>query len=273
MTSLKESLLLTDGGVVSIVGAGGKTSLMFRIAKELSRAGESVLTTTTTKIFMPAKHQSPKVIISDSLEEILIKSGVVLKNTPHLTAASEVLTAMFDVKSREAKMAKRPKLIGFEPEFIDELHKAGVFRWILVEADGAAGKPLKAPDLHEPVIPESTAKIIGVIGLDGMGKPLDKQWVFRPHRFGEITGLHHSEIITEIDCVSSILHENGIMKGAPGGAVRMILLNKADHPERLAVARKIVSLLERKKNTGLQRIIIGQVLQEPAVIEYSDLRD
>lgn len=272
MTSLKEGLRLTDGGVVSIVGAGGKTSLMFRIARELSRAGESVLTTTTTKILMPAKHQSPRVIISNSLEEILIKSGVVIKEAPHITAASEVLTPMFDGHSREAKMAKRRKLIGFEPEFIDDLHKAGVFRWILVEADGAVGRPLKAPDLHEPVIPESTAKIIGVIGLDGMAKPLNEKWVFRPRRFGEITGLRHNEIITEIDCVSAILHENGIMKGAPVGAVRMILLNKADHPERLAVARKIVSLLEKKKDTGLQRIIIGQVLHEPAVIEYCDLR-
>ena len=178
MVSLRESLMLTEGGVVSIVGAGGKTSLMFRIARELSQAGESVLTTTTTKILMPGMDQSSKVIVSDSLGEFLSKTGRVIKDDPHITAASEVLTAMFDVQSRQTKMDHRRKLIGFQPEFIDAVYTAGVFNWILVEADGAAGKPLKAPDPHEPVIPESTAKIIGILGLDGVGKPLDSSSVF-----------------------------------------------------------------------------------------------
>jgi probable selenium-dependent hydroxylase accessory protein YqeC len=77
--------MLTEGGVVSIVGAGGKTSLMFRIARELSQAGESVLTTTTTKILMPGKDQSARVIVSDSLGEFLNKSGMAIKDNPHIT--------------------------------------------------------------------------------------------------------------------------------------------------------------------------------------------
>lgn len=271
MTSLRESLMLTEGGVVSIVGAGGKTSLMFRIARELSQAGESVLTTTTTKILMPGKDQSSKVIVSDSLAEFLSKSGMVIKDDPHITAASEVLTAMFDVQSRQTNMDHRRKLIGFQPEFIDAVYNAGVFNWILVEADGAAGKPLKAPDPHEPVIPKSTARLIGILGLDGVGKPLDNEWVFRPHRFAEITGLSEGDIINAADCVISIIHESGIMKGAPGGAERLVFLNKADHPDRLGVARKIAALLEKKKDAGLRRVIIGQALHEPPVIEYRDL--
>lgn len=57
MTSLREGLMLEDGGVVSIVGAGGETSLMFGIARELSIAGESVLT--TTKMEMPPRSNPP----------------------------------------------------------------------------------------------------------------------------------------------------------------------------------------------------------------------
>ena len=38
MTTLREAFLLEDGGVISLVGAGGKTSLMFRIAGEISKA-------------------------------------------------------------------------------------------------------------------------------------------------------------------------------------------------------------------------------------------
>ncbi len=52
-TSLIDILKLKSQGVISIIGAGGKTSLMFSLAKELSKSGKKVLTTTTTKIFMP----------------------------------------------------------------------------------------------------------------------------------------------------------------------------------------------------------------------------
>jgi len=48
--SLYHALLLENGGVITIVGAGGKTSMMFQLAKVLSSAGDTVLTTTTTKI-------------------------------------------------------------------------------------------------------------------------------------------------------------------------------------------------------------------------------
>ena len=221
---------------------------------------------------MPGKDQSTHVIVSDSLEEFLNKSGMLVKDDPHITAASKVLTAMFDAKSRQTRTDQRQKLIGFQPEFIDAIHTAGIFNWILVEADGAAGKPLKAPDPHEPVIPGSTTRLIGVLGLDGVGKPLDNEWVFRPHRFGEITGLGEGDIVDAADCVASILHENGIMKDAPKGADRLVFLNKADHPERLRTARKIAALLENQKDAGLRRVIIGQALHEPPTIEYRDLR-
>ena len=64
MTSLRQALMLGDGGVISLVGAGGKTSLMFKLAHELSRTGGSVLTTTTTKILEPEPDQSSCVIVS-----------------------------------------------------------------------------------------------------------------------------------------------------------------------------------------------------------------
>ncbi|MCK7504559.1 MAG: hypothetical protein MZV70_11045 [Desulfobacterales bacterium] len=49
-----DALLLHGGGVVSLVGAGGKTSLMYRLARELAGTGQAVLTTTTTRIYPPA---------------------------------------------------------------------------------------------------------------------------------------------------------------------------------------------------------------------------
>ncbi|MCP4695036.1 MAG: putative selenium-dependent hydroxylase accessory protein YqeC [Desulfobacterales bacterium] len=209
MTTIRDALKLEGGGVVGIVGAGGKTSLMFRLAHELSRDGETVLTTTTTRILAPTKEQSPAVILSTSPEDLLEKAKSRLKQTPHLTAAAKKIHD------------QRNKLMGFPPEIIDALMASGVFKWILVEADGAARKPLKAPAPHEPVIPRCAAWLVGVIGLNSVGKPLSEEWVFRPGLYAGITGLNLGEPVTEASIAASLVHDQGIMKGCPAGAARI----------------------------------------------------
>ncbi len=255
--SLRHILMLEGGGVVSIVGAGGKTSLMFRIARELIEAGESVLTTTTTKIEMPTKEQSPHVIQSDSIEEILGKAKVLLKKSPHISAVS---------KYNSFKM----KLIGFKPEFIDEIWKTGLFKWILVEADGAARRPMKAPSSHEPVITKSTRWLIAVVGVDSVGKHLDERWIFRPEIYADITGLSLGEYVNASSIAAAVMHERGIMKGCPPEAMRFAFINKADIQLGLEAGREIVGYLKKTKG-NLTRAAIGTALYEPPVMEYYDM--
>jgi probable selenium-dependent hydroxylase accessory protein YqeC len=73
--------------MISLVGAGGKTSLMFALAKDLQHRKKKVITTTTTKIFQPGPEESPKVILGgiDALKEI--ESGLALHG--HITWAAE----------------------------------------------------------------------------------------------------------------------------------------------------------------------------------------
>lgn len=49
---MPELFNLIKGDIVSITGAGGKTSLMFYLANKLKKRG-TVLIVTTTKIFKP----------------------------------------------------------------------------------------------------------------------------------------------------------------------------------------------------------------------------
>ncbi len=79
--------------MLSLVGAGGKTTLMFQLAQELASDGHSVLTTTTTKIFKPAPDQSPKIVIAENLPLLLEKFGVSIPGGLHVTAASGELAA------------------------------------------------------------------------------------------------------------------------------------------------------------------------------------
>ncbi len=49
--TLADALGVTDAEVVALVGGGGKSTAMFRLARELVDKGSQVITTTTTKIF------------------------------------------------------------------------------------------------------------------------------------------------------------------------------------------------------------------------------
>ena len=259
MTSLRKALMLEGQGVVSLVGAGGKTSLMFKIAHEIAETGEPVLTTTTTKIYAPEPEQSSCLIVSDSVETIVSQASDFHKNKKlHVTAATSQLPG-------------ENKLIGLTPETIDVLSEKNIFRWILVEADGAAGRPLKVPAEHEPVIPESTKLVIGLAGLSGVGKPMTEEWVHRMERFSLITGLSTGHEIAAADVCNVIIHNKGIFKGAPGDAARLVFLNQADVTGGFETGKQIANLLVQQKKTELRRIIIGQLEKEPPVLEYYDM--
>jgi probable selenium-dependent hydroxylase accessory protein YqeC len=244
--------MLKKGGVISIVGAGGKTALMFRLARELSKDGGRVLTTTTTKIFMPVRKQSSIIMISESAETIVKHARELFKQNSHISAGSAVLHL-------------KNKLKGLKPETIDALWQSGVFRWIIVEADGAARRPLKAPADHEPVVPQSARWMIGVVGLDAVGKPLTDKWAFRPKLLANITGLAFGAAITAEAVAAVLTDDQGIMKNSPPEAMRFAFLNKTDSEERLDIAKKIAQILGGSEKPGFTRVLIGQMLYEPFV--------
>jgi probable selenium-dependent hydroxylase accessory protein YqeC len=255
MISLREGLQLSTGGVVCFVGAGGKTSLMFRLARELSAGGDSVLTTTTTKIRMPTRDQSKGVVISSLADAIISRAGRFRKKNFHFTAAAE-------------KLYTQNKLKGYAPEFIDDLWKRKLFRWILVEADGAAGRSLKAPAMHEPVIPSCTKWVIGIVGLDAAGKTLDEHWVFRPDIFAELTGLGLGQTVSAAAIAASLMHAGGIFKGSPGAADQHLFLNKAESVGGIQVGREIVRIIKEISPDRFRRVLIGSLLKNPPIMEY-----
>ena len=258
MDRLRNALRLEGGGVLSLVGAGGKTSLMFRLARELSQKGERVLTTTTTRMYAPTAEQSPGYILAATAKEILDRAAPLLRKLRHVTAGA-------------GWVAGQGKLSGLLPEVIDRLHASQVFDWIIVEADGAAGRPLKAPADHEPVVPGCTGWLVATVGLSALGKPLTDQWVFRPELFARITGLPAGAAVTEEAIAAALGHAQGILKGAPNGCRCLAFLNQADDPGRLAAGLKICGLLKRHSPSRILRLIAGQALGEPPVSAVFDL--
>lgn len=259
MVSLREGLMLGEGGVISLVGAGGKTRLMFRLARELVSAGETVLTTTTTKIYTPSLEQSESVFISETADGLL-------KNLRTQRGVMHPVTAA------AGRLPDQNKLIGLAPEVIRDIWQSRLFKWIIVEADGAAGRPLKAPAGHEPVIPDCSSICVGIIGLSGVGRPLESVRVFRTEQFHRLSGLPAGETITPAAVVQVIIHDQGIFKGAPGNALRIAFCNQADDPRNQAAGRQIARVLIQTKHTGINRVVIGQAQFDPPITEFYDLK-
>ena len=259
MIPLQKALLLEGRGVVSLVGAGGKTSMMFTLAREIAEAGDPVLTTTTTKILNPSPRQSSNLIVSDDLDAI-VKSAenLIEDNQLHITLAAD-------------HVQPENKLIGIQPGVIDALAGTKLFRWLIVEADGAARKPLKAPADHEPVIPVSSTHVVGICGLSAVGNPLTETWVHRAKRYAKITGLEPGAKITATSLGDMLIHENGIFKTSPLTALRIAFLNQADVSGAQQTGQRIVEYMAGREKSGLNRIIIGQIKSTPPVLACIDL--
>jgi len=230
-TRLIDKFQLPRKGLINIVGAGGKTSLMFCLAREISDSGKTVLTTTTTKIFLPKKDQSTCTVLADSFDELVKKSKAQLYKCDHFSAGS----------SHDPKTGK---VSGFTPKIIDQLFKADLFDWIIVEADGARHKPIKATAFHEPVTSRMATHLILVTGLDAVGKILDSQNVHRPEIFSKNTGLSMGKVMDEKSIATSIAIEMEKASDRLQSSLNFVFLNKADTKERKNSGKKISDILQ-----------------------------
>jgi probable selenium-dependent hydroxylase accessory protein YqeC len=230
-----ESLGLTGPGVISLIGAGGKTSLMFGLARELADAGRTVLSTTTTNVYFPSKEQSPVTLVADTAPRLLALAGPMLQDHCHVFAGS-------------LHVPGTGKLKGLAASVIDDIWHANTFDWIIVEADGARQLPIKASDTHEPVIPSVTTAIVHVTGLDALNTPLDDTHVHRSAIFAANTGLAvGSRVDTAAMAASCVLEIQKACALAGSDPAAVAWLNKADDPLRIAAGHAVAARLKKHR--------------------------
>ncbi len=198
--------------VVSLVGAGGKTSTLFWLAQALVASGQRVLVTTTTRMFPPdPKHGAAVLIEPDFPQRLAALRG--------LPSTSEVVALFSRFDAAEGKM------IGCEPDEIDELKSLAVADVILVEADGARHCALKAPAAHEPCLPRSSNTVIALSGGAPLGCPANPDDIHRWPQFAAITGLCAGDPINRDALGRLIAHPEGMFKNAPALASWHWLVN------------------------------------------------
>ena len=213
---------LPQAPVISIAGAGGKTTLMFRLAEMLP--APCVVTTT-------AKVGKDQIRFADCCS---VLSGFSPENPLKRMWVSPSLVPV-NGKICGCTLAEFSKLAAY-----CRLRNFG----LLNEADGAARRHIKAPAEHEPVIPSETNACFYVIGLDVLGKRIDSETVHRPEIFAEITGTSENDLIDE-KCLAGLLeHPLGGLKNMPEKALKIVYMTHADTSARQHAAQVIAGNLK-----------------------------
>ena len=246
---LKKAFPVHRREVLSLVGAGGKTTTMFRLADELVSQGWKVVATTTTMLWQEQARE-PLIVDGDS-HRVMDRVQAMLGDHHQVTVAA----AVDDV---------RRKLIGLQPSVVDALSALPEVDAVIVEADGAKGRSLKAPADYEPVIPSSTTLLVPMAAVDALGQPLDERTVHRPEIARRLAGVEMGAPITPALMSTLVLHPLGGLKAAPDGARIVPLLNKVQNTY-VDSAREVASLLLQEPRTD--RVLLAAVAEEDPVKE------
>lgn len=226
MTGLLGALGLGRGDVVSLAGAGGKTTLLYRLAAEARSAGLRVLATTTTHMgTLPEETTGPVFVEAD---------GDVLPALEDALRAHGCATLL-------GRRIRDDKLEGVTPERVDAL--ASCADLLLVEADGARRRSLKVPASHEPVVPLSTTLLLVLAALDVLGEPLTGERIHRLELVAAATGKHPGETVEEDAVAAALLHGPGYLSRVPTGARVAAFLNKVEAEGAWAAAERIARRL------------------------------
>lgn len=194
---------------VALVGGGGKTTLLYALAREARDGGRTVLVTTTTHM-----RPHPRLPLTgweglSRLRAMLDRYGILFLGRPvqdgRLTGEGDISACL-----RAADL-------------------------VLIEADGSKGLPLKAPADHEPVLPPQAEAVIAVAGADCVGRTIGAA-CHRPERVCALLGRDPEAPITPEDVAAVLSSPAGGRKGVPVGADFRCAVNKADLAPRAAEA-------------------------------------
>lgn len=205
--------LFNESDTVAWVGAGGKSSLLFYLAKNLF---SKCVISTSTHLALTQKNWAEQFSEITSLNQL---KELRLNNYPGTHLITEI-----ELNSEPGK------LLGLRNEFMDVLINKCKNDSIplFIEADGSKNRPIKAPATHEPAIPLNVNKVCVVAGLSAIGKPINSNFVHRPELVAKILHKSPSEKLNLDDFYLLITSEEGGLKSIPEGVEKYLFLNQSD---------------------------------------------
>lgn len=228
MPPLSDLLHLPSKPLISIVGAGGKTTTMYTLSTELAAQGKKVITTTTTNIYIPRADETDTLIIGTETPTLLNMVHGAWKQHRRVTVASKAIEG--------------GKLAGILPEQPFELLQNGGADVVIVEADGARHKMIKAPTEHEPVVPLQTNVALVVMSAESINQPLNAEIAHRPERMAALLNIETGDILTPALLARLLTDEQGGLKNIPRQAVIQLLITHVSSSKHEFI-RELASLV------------------------------
>ncbi len=204
--------------LISIVGAGGKTTTMYTLANELAHRGKRVITTTTTQIFTPKTGETDTLIVEAEMPNLLKMANAAWKDHHRVTVA--------------AAPSGTTKLAGLGPEQPYELLVKSSADVVIVEADGARQRMIKAPAEHEPVVPPQTNVALLMLSAGAINQPLSAQVAHRPELVADVAGISQGDRLSPAVIARLVISERGAMKNIPEMARVYLLLTHVSEERR-----------------------------------------
>ncbi len=250
MISLVDSFRFRSPKSIAFVGAGGKTTCMFQLAK--AKGDHSIITTST--------HLGVDQIPPGMQHRIVSSAQEIRSLLLHPSEESIVITGprvdefRFGHPDEEALTLLHDQIQGTEYS-------------LFIEADGSRTLPIKAPADHEPAISTWVDTVVTLFGCSGLGQPLSNQVVHRIVEYQTLSGLKEGELIT-VDAAAKVLTSpHGGLKRIPEYAERVLVLNQADDTQRQSLAGRLAELCL----PAYDRVLITSLNAEPSPLIHARL--
>jgi len=223
---------IKTGSAVSVVGCGGKTSLIELLA--IQNKEKKVLVSTTTKTFPMI---SDEVILCDTL-----KSSIAHQPQPGIQCFGQ-----YNERNKKLEALPENILVDMIPHY----------DLVLMEADGSRWLPCKGWRDHEPVVHYFSTHTVGVVTLNALGKPANKEIVHHLPEFLSLTGLAEGDIISEQALTDMVCLPGGMFKGCVGKMY--LVLNRVKDEKTACIAKHFLEKIEVKYPKRFKKLIYGSV--------------
>jgi len=201
---------------------------MYTLASELAQRGKRVITTTTTNIYFPKKDETDALIVAAETPTLLKMVSAASRQHHRVTVAGRAIGA--------------GKVGGLQLDQPYELLMKSGADVVIVEADGARHKMIKAPAEHEPVVPPETNVALLMMSAEAINQPLSGEIAHRPERVAAVLGINQGEILTPALVARLMTSEQGGMKNIPEMARVYVLITHVTE-EKWDEVREVASLV------------------------------
>lgn len=209
---------------ITLIGGGGKSTLLEKLGIELSLQHQKVLLTSTVK-------SGPTSLIPIQC----------LQPTDRIQPLLNQHNPLFVMKEK----VEKEKYIGFAASEIASWVSS--VDYCLIEGDGARKLPLKAHTDYDPNIPDYSDQVIIIIGADVVDTSLSDGLVHRPDQFKSLWGIE-SNTRLDPDFISEVVtSDKGYLTKFHHPIPTTFIVNKADMYPTQAQS---LALSIKKKNRG-----------------------